>query len=178
MTWTELLEEDFLLQLTDGFLAVPPLMHRSGTGRLVSHERQVADYLYRRAKACYKRAIGATAPTSVDVWMVGSHGWIERGAPEPIRSIAEGETNDGYRIVIVGESTGAAQYISGWSDWLYTAGMKKKKRHVDLTRFHDAGRALLGYMLDSRSERPKCPTQALSHFHVPITHTGDSAGKT
>ena len=168
MSWIRILEGNYLLRLTDGYV--------QGSGNsAVPAEADFARRLYRLAKRPHDGVDGNPQPPNpLHIWIIGSDGW-PRGPPEPVRSVCEGETRDDYRMVITGEGLQGLErpYMADWSSWLYSSGMRRKKRHRDLKRYQLAGGTLLGVMHDFYDETGLPPTNILTDLDVPVTFIGD-----
>lgn len=179
MAWTLLKEGNLLWHLTDGYLEETrirgPPIRRSEE----SPEQQMASDLYRRATQSYVRAAVSAQERvyPIDIWIVGSSGWLESSIPESLNSILEGESRDNYRIAIMSERVPSFPHTFGWYGWAREAGMTRKKKHKDARTFKTAGRDLLGKMHAYRIESGVGPSQFLRALRVPVVHHGDSGSK-
>lgn len=136
----------------------------------------MAKHLSRLANQVYEPRDGGEMrpPDPIHVWVIGRDSWWENVA-EPIRSIREGESDPAYRIVVVGEGLSSIRHhLPDWSNWIYLAGMRKKKRHADLARFRAAAGTLLGVMHDHYDETSQPPTSVLEALDVPVAFVGGS----
>jgi len=172
MAWISLKGENSRMQLTDGYL-VGDVRATPRASADKSPEQNLASYLHDRAKRYtmrFKRNF--QEQPEIDVWVVGSSGWLQRTLPEPFDSIAEGETDDNYRIVIINEQSCGQGYVNGWIDWLYSAGMPRKKRHTDLYSFRGGGRRVLEEVRDSIHTDQLSTRSVLALYDLPLVHVG------
>lgn len=177
MVWTRFQEGNLLFYLTDGYITEATGKQDSGS-TAKNFERNVAEHLYSLADRPYPSSSGnrLVNPRPLDVWVVGSSGWLSQPIPEPIWSICNDETEDNYRIIVACEGLKDIQtpHVPGWQGWTYTAGMKRKKRHHDLKTFKHASEMLLGVLYDHYDEMRNPPTSVFEDLNVPVVHTGSS----
>lgn len=176
MAWTLLKQGNYLLRLTDGYMSeqhgrVSPNRDTEDPPQL-----RIASELYRRATQSFDKSekIGMKRPSPIDIWIVGSNGWLDAQLPEPMYSLANGEKSTDYRMMIIGEGLQHVPHVSGWNNWVRSVGMKKKRRHENLKDFRDSANQLLRMMHDYRIWSVGCPSNALKRLNVPVTYVGDS----
>ncbi len=168
MAWIDLLEGDYLLRMTDGFVG------QSGS-TIDADDVAFTERLYKLGKRPHLSLDGSRQPPNpLHVWTIQRARHIDDIA-QPLGAFFKGEDREDYRVVIIGEGIAGMErpYVTNWNSWLYGAGMRHKKRHENRAEVRTAGETLLGVMQDDYNDTGHSPTKTLIDFSVNVTFTGD-----
>ncbi len=177
MAWARFRSGNEIYRLTDGFIKKANMAGHLG-GEATDLEEQMANNIFRLADRPYRSNdfSGYQRPDPLGVWVIGMQSWIDSNVAEPVHSLLENETDPNYRIIIAREGVVGINeaHVPDWSGWIYTAGMRRKKRHASVASFKSKGESLLGMMYDYDHDPQMSATQLLDALEIPLAYAGRS----
>lgn len=171
MPWLHARTADYALALTDGYLnaLAAPLVQRVGAYKEgAALEAAVAEAIcYREVGPWVTGGMRAYWPKWAEVWVVGADGW-SKAAPEPFATLAAGETDPRYRVILRGRPYRSEQYVAAdTARAVRDAGLVQRKLGPQLAEFKRAGALLLDTVLEFRADVPGGISGLLTELRVP-----------
>jgi len=169
--------QKYALSFVDGYVVRPERRRiRKIEQRLpegTPFERVFSEVVYQRSGGFhYERE--DQSPSPLQVWVAGNDDWLNN-PPEILRPLIEGETNDSYRLIILGGDievlgTWLVHSTWRWSSSLYDYGMRKVRKHGSRTVMKEKCSALGQKMLEDYHQFSDPPTSALEKHNIPFAH--------
>jgi len=175
MTWIRKNDPHYGMIMTDGYISPSAVVRSLQESYSKNAELAIAKHFYRLNKRPRGPPGQRDVPNPLHIWVIGKKGWLNQPASQTdiFQKIHEGEQDDNYRMFIVGSGWPKGGYIGFCQDWLWKAGMRKKKRHSRQRDFMECGGVLLDLMFEEYHEEQKVPSVVLGRFGVPYTFYGD-----
>ena len=175
MAWAGRANQHYGLMMTDGYISPSQIVLPPCSSNALSVEQAMAQHLFRLHKRP-RSPPHIARPDPLHVWVVGTDNWLDQvlNGDSLFRGIHENELNPNYRMIILGMGWPEnGSYFGDSGGWLRQAGMTKKKKHTDLSRFRYHSDILLDLMFDNYREDRTAPSIVLDRFEVPYTFYGD-----
>jgi hypothetical protein len=173
MTWAYEDHPHYRMALTDGYISSVEIFGNPDKVSEEKPEMKMAEKFYSdNTLPGQSRRHGNIS--ILHVWVIGEKGWLDQAPAqtEILQRIHESDSDNNYRLFIVGFGWSDRYYRSDWHHCLRTSGMVGKKKHAHETRFKDAGRLLLELMADEYDSTRKAPSAVLDRFGIPYSFQG------
>ncbi len=179
MAWARRNDPHYGMMLTDGYISPSDVAGASHGSHRKSSEEAMAEHFVQLNRIPRGPPGKRYVPDPLHMWIIGSNEWLNQPAAQTtlFQNIHEGEEDENYRIVVVGSGWPDGFYVGNWKDWLWQAGMKKKKRHSNQRKFKESGGAILELMFDHYHQEREVPSAVLDRFGVPYTFYGDKGSR-